>query len=164
MLAVGNSENARTGHCFFFFFAFVVVVVLFVLWCYNNNSLKANTQIRIMGKKHREKRQKYVELLRQVEKDRETYLDKRNRKRQRHDDDEELGSATGSNATPNTAVRPLDEDESHMKKRRVDTSSATMMGDSRVGVTQPAVDESTGTAPSADESASRKKAAKSKRY
>lgn len=67
-----------------------------------------------MVKKHREKRQRYVEHLRRVEKERDAYLAKRQGKRQREEDtDNSEQQAQGRN-------RPLDSDEAVTKKHRTE--------------------------------------------
>lgn len=63
-----------------------------------------------MAKKHRVKRQKYVDLLLKAEREREAYLAKQ-KKRGRETDGE--------------AERAVDEDESQRKKRRVETTTST---------------------------------------
>ncbi|CUG94217.1 unnamed protein product [Bodo saltans] len=68
-----------------------------------------------MAKKHREKRQKYVELLREKAKERDAYLEKRNRKRTRDEDEGEANQSTSGRVDENTA---------DLKKRRVDPSVA----------------------------------------
>jgi hypothetical protein len=64
-----------------------------------------------MGKKHREKRQRYVELLRQKEKERDEYLEKRKRRR-------ECPAAGG------VQEHDTERDESQRKKRRIEQTDA----------------------------------------
>lgn len=107
-----------------------------------------------MAKKHRVKRQKYVDLLIKVEKEREAYIQHR-KKRSREDD--------------GAAERPVDEDESQRKKRRVDPAAAE--GTSNVAAPAPVAEGSvpkaseTETAPTEETTKSvRKVGTKTRRY
>ncbi len=89
-----------------------------------------------MVKKHREKRQKYVDFLRQVEKEREAYIEKRKAtKRQREDvaNEESLEHSYGD-AIVNNQTGSTSKDDSvelgaaRKKKHRVEAPSSAPAG------------------------------------